>query len=97
MKGDYNIKCAFCIYYPNQENRFTCRIYLKQACASCLKAENQRWRQKVELEEDKLLTRVINLENRINSLEVELEKLRSKIELSEVQKAEEKAGKKILS
>jgi len=62
-----------------------------------LKAGNQRWRQEVELEEeDKLLTRrVRNLENRINSLEVELEELRSKIELSEVQKAEEKAGKNI--
>jgi len=96
-RGDYNIKCAFCIYYPSQENRFTCSIYLKQACASCLKAGNQRWRQEVELEaEDKLLARrVRNLENRINSLEVELEELRSKIELSEVQKAEEKAGKNI--
>ena len=43
-RGDYNIKCAFCIYYPSQENRFTCSICLKQACASCLKAGNQRWR-----------------------------------------------------
>jgi hypothetical protein len=25
-KGDYNIKCAFCIYYPSQENRSTCSI-----------------------------------------------------------------------
>ena len=96
-RGDYNIKCAFCIYFPSQENRFTCSICLKQACASCLKAGNQRWRQEVELEEeDKLLARrVRNLENRINSLEVELEELRSKIEVSEVQKAEEKAGKNI--
>jgi len=30
-KGDYNIKCAFCIYYPSQENRVTCSICLKQA------------------------------------------------------------------
>ena len=50
-RGDYNIKCAFYIYYPSQENRFSCSIGLKQACASCLKAGNQRWRHEVELEE----------------------------------------------
>jgi len=49
-KGDYNIKCAFCIYYPSQENRSTCKLCLRQACASCLKAKNQRWRQEIEFE-----------------------------------------------
>ena len=46
-RGDYNIKCAFCIYYPSQENRFTCSICLKQACSSCLRTNNQKWRQEV--------------------------------------------------
>jgi E3 ubiquitin-protein ligase DOA10 len=36
-KGDYNIKCIFCIYYPSQENRVTCSLCLKQACIKCLK------------------------------------------------------------
>ncbi|KAK1573522.1 hypothetical protein QYE76_017367, partial [Lolium multiflorum] len=77
-KGDYNIKCAFCIYYPSQENRSTCNICLKQACASCLKAKNQESRQELEYEpEDEILSsRVRNLENRINKLEVELEELK---------------------
>ena len=90
-RGDYNIKCTFCIFYPSQENRLTCSKCLKQACASCLRINNQKWRQEVELEpEDKLLiSRVRNLENRINSLEAELEELRSKIELNEVNKIEE--------
>ena len=43
-RGDYNIKCAFCIYYPSQENRSTCSICLKQACSSCLRTNNQKWR-----------------------------------------------------
>ncbi|XP_044435788.1 uncharacterized protein [Triticum aestivum] len=46
-KGDYNIKCAFCIYYPSQENRYTCSLCLIQACNSCLKSTNQRWRQEI--------------------------------------------------
>ena len=30
-KGDYNIKCYFCIYYPSQDNRATCsRIVLSK-------------------------------------------------------------------
>ena len=40
-RDDYNIKCAFHIYYPSQENRFTCSIYLKQACSSCLRTNNK--------------------------------------------------------
>jgi E3 ubiquitin-protein ligase DOA10 len=28
-KGDYNIKCIFCIYYLSQENRVTCSLCLK--------------------------------------------------------------------
>jgi hypothetical protein len=28
-KGDYNIKCIFCIYYPSQKNRVTCSLCLK--------------------------------------------------------------------
>jgi hypothetical protein len=40
-KGDYNIKCIFCIYYPSQENRVTCSLCLKQACIKCLKLKNQ--------------------------------------------------------
>ena len=90
-RGDYNIKCAFCIYYPSQENRFTCSICLKQACSSCLRTNNQKWRQELELEpEDKILvSRVRNLERRINNLEAELEQLRSKIELNEVNRIKE--------
>ena len=74
-----------------QENRFTCSICLKQACSSCLRTNNKKWRQEVELKsEDKLLTsRVRNLENRINSIEAELEELKSKIELNEANKIEE--------
>ncbi|KAK8458155.1 hypothetical protein SEVIR_3G306045v4 [Setaria viridis] len=83
-RGGYNIKCAFCIYYPIQDNRFTCSVCLKQACASSLKNTNQQWRQEIEIvPEDKILvSRIRNLENRINILEVELEDLRSKIELN---------------
>lgn len=90
-RGDYNIKCTFCIFYPSQENRLTCIKCLKQACASCLRINNQKWRQEVELEsDDKLLaSRVRNLENRINSLEAELEELKSKIELNEANKIED--------
>ena len=40
-RGDYNIKCAFCIYYPSQENRFTCSICLKQTCSSYLRTNNK--------------------------------------------------------
>ena len=81
-KGDYNIKCAFCIYYPSQDNRSTCSLCLRQACASCLKTRNQVWRQEVEFEpEDRILSsRVRNLENRINKLEAELEELKYKLE-----------------
>ena len=43
-RGDYNIKCTFCIFYPSQENRLTCIKCLKQACASCLRTNNQKWR-----------------------------------------------------
>ena len=90
-RGDYNIICDFCIYYPSRENRFTCSICLKQACSSCLRTNNKKWRQEVELEpEDNILvSRVRNLENRINNLEAELEELRCKIELNEVNKIEE--------
>lgn len=77
-KGDYNIKCAFCIYYPSQENRVTCSICLKQACAECIKANKQKWRKEIELESDEktLSSRVRVLENRLNKLEVELENLK---------------------
>ncbi|XBH55089.1 hypothetical protein VPH35_077239 [Triticum aestivum] len=86
-KGDYNIKCAFCIYYPSQDNRFACSLCLKQACASCLRANNQKWRQEIELEpEERILSsRVRNLENRINKLEAELEKLKDELEDSKEQ------------
>jgi hypothetical protein len=87
---DYNIKYIFCIYDPSQENRFTCGKCLKQACISCLKENNQKWRQEVELgPDDKILaSRVRNLENRINNLEAELKELRTKIELNEESKTE---------
>ena len=80
-KGDYNIKCAFCIYYPSQDNRSTCSLCLRQACASCLKAKNQIWRQEIEFEPEEriLYSRVRNLENRINILEAELEILKDKL------------------
>jgi ribonuclease HI/predicted FMN-binding regulatory protein PaiB len=95
-KGDYNIKCAFCIYYPSQENRSTCNICLKQACASCLKAKNQESRQELEYEpEDEILSsRVRNLENRINKLEVELEELKGKSENKGKDKAQEENASK---
>uniref|UniRef100_A0A453GKG5 Uncharacterized protein n=1 Tax=Aegilops tauschii subsp. strangulata TaxID=200361 RepID=A0A453GKG5_AEGTS len=86
-KGDYNIKCAFCIYYPSQNNRFTCSLCLKQACASCLRANNQKWRQEIELEpEERILSsRVRNLENRTNKLEAELETLKHELQNSNKQ------------
>ena len=40
-KGDYNIKCAFCIYYPSQDNRVNCSICHIQACCECLKSKNE--------------------------------------------------------
>jgi hypothetical protein len=56
-KGDYNIKCIFCIYYPSQENRVTCSICLKQACVECLTSKNQNWRREVKIEsDDKILS-----------------------------------------
>ena len=78
-KGDYNIKCAFCIYYPSQDNRATCSICLKQACVECIKVNKQKWRKEVEYESDEkiLSSRVRVLENRINKLEVELENLKT--------------------
>ena len=93
-RGDYNIKCIFCIYYPSQDNRFTCSKCLKQACVSCLKIKNQKWRQEVEFEpEEKILaSRVRILENRLNNLEAELEDLRNRIELNEVKKFEDNIG-----
>jgi hypothetical protein len=77
-KGDYNIKCTFCIYYPSQENRATCKVCLRQACVSCLTVKNQKWTQEFEfVSEDEILSsRVRILENRINKLEVELEELK---------------------
>lgn len=81
-KGDYNIKCVFCIYYPSQENRSTCSLCLRQACASCLKARNQAWRQEIvcEPEERILFSRVRNLENRMNKLEADLEEVKYNLE-----------------
>jgi len=81
-KGDYNIKCNFCIYYPSQENRATCGICLKQACYSCLDKNKQVIRREVELESnDRILSsRVRILENRVNNLEEELEKLKKKLD-----------------
>jgi hypothetical protein len=81
-KGDYNIKYDFCIYYPSQDNRATCSLCFKQTCCKCLKSRNQKWRTEVEIElEEKILSsRVRNLENRINRLEVELEELKNKVE-----------------
>jgi hypothetical protein len=68
-KGDYNIKCIFCIYYPSQENRVTCNLCLKQACIACLKSKTQNWSHRVR-----------TLENRLNKLEIVLEKLKNKVE-----------------
>ena len=77
-KGDYSIKCAYCIYYPSQDNRSTCRLCLKQTCASCLKATNQNWRQEIMVEpENRIFSiRVRNLESRINNLEVDIEEIK---------------------
>jgi hypothetical protein len=41
-KGDYNIKCIFCIYYPSQKNRVICSLCLKQACVECLKTKKSK-------------------------------------------------------
>jgi hypothetical protein len=81
-KGDYNIKCIFCIYYPSQENRVTCSLCLKQACVECLKIKNKNWRKEVELELDERIIshRVRTLENRLNKLKIELEELKNKVE-----------------
>jgi hypothetical protein len=85
-KGDYNIKCIFCIYYPSQENRVTCSLCLKQACVECLKTKNQNWRKEVELESDErsISHRVRTLENRLNKLEIELEELKNKVECDRI-------------
>lgn len=95
-KGDYNIKYAFCIYYPSQENRSTCNTCLKQACASCLKAKNQESRQDLEYEpEDKILSsRVRNLEHMINKLEVEFKELKGKPENKDKYIAQEENASK---
>lgn len=95
-KGDYNIKCAFCIYYPSQENRATCKLCLKQACSECLKTFKQKWRKEVELEpEDKTLSsRVRTLENRINRLEIEIEELKFLYENKNIEEVEETQANK---
>jgi hypothetical protein len=87
-KGDYNIKCVFCIYYPCQENRVTCSLCLKQACIECLKSKNQNWRREVELEaRDKILSqRVRTLENRLHKLEIVLKELKNKVEYEHLSK-----------
>ena len=87
-KGDYNIKCIFCIYYPSQENRVTCSLCLKQACVECLKTKNQNWRKEVELESDERIIshRVRTLENRLNKLEIELEEFKNKVECDRISK-----------
>jgi hypothetical protein len=81
-KGDYNIKCTFCMYYPSLKNRVTCNLCLKQACIECQKSKNQNWRREVEIEsDDKILFHCIRtLENRLNKLEVVLEELKNKVE-----------------
>jgi hypothetical protein len=80
-KGDYNIKCIFCIYYPSQENRVTCSLCLNEACIEYLKIKNQNWRKEVELELDERIVshRARTLENRLNKLEIELEELKNKV------------------
>ena len=85
-KGDYNIKCSFCIYYPSQDNRATCSVCFKQACIECLKSKNYNRRMEVELEsEEKILaSRVGTLENRINKFEVEFEELKNKVEYNNI-------------
>ena len=81
-KGDYNIKCSFCIYYPSQDNRSTCSVCFKQTCIECLKSKNCNWRMEVELEsEEKILaSRVRILENRMNKFE----ELKNKIEYNNI-------------
>jgi hypothetical protein len=85
-KGNYNIKCIFCIYYPSQENRVTCSLCLKQACVECLKTKNQNWRKQVELEsEERIISHhVRTLENRLNKLEIELEEFKNKVECDHI-------------
>jgi hypothetical protein len=85
-KGDYNIKCMFCIYYPSQENRVTCSLCLKQACVECLKTKNQNWRKEVELESDEKIIshRVRTLENRLNILEIEIKEFKNKVECDRI-------------
>jgi len=85
-KGDYNIKCSFCIYYPSQDNRATCSVYFKQACIECLKSKNYNWRIEVELEsEEKILaSRVRTLENKMNKFEVKFEELKNKVEYNNI-------------
>ena len=85
-KGDYNIKCVFCIYYPSQDYRVTCSACFKQTCIECLKSKNYNWRMEVELESEKkiLASRVRTLENRMNKFEVEFEELKSKVEYNNI-------------
>jgi hypothetical protein len=33
-QGNYSIKWAYCACYPSQDNRFTCSLCLRKACAS---------------------------------------------------------------
>jgi hypothetical protein len=41
-KGDPNIRCVFCIYYQDPEDRATCSLCLKQACMLCLNPHKDR-------------------------------------------------------
>ena len=38
-RGDINIRCVYCIYYPRQ--RTMCSLCLKQACILCLEQQNK--------------------------------------------------------
>jgi hypothetical protein len=80
-KGDYNIKCIFCIYFSSQENRVRSSLCLKQVCIECLKSKNQNWRREVEIESDDkiLFHRIRTLENRLNKLKVVLEELKNRV------------------
>jgi hypothetical protein len=35
-KGNLHIRCMFCIYYQDPEDRATCSLCLRQACMLCL-------------------------------------------------------------
>ena len=52
-EGESSIKCVYCIYYQDPEERATCTLCLRQACKACLEQKNnEKVENKIKLVEE---------------------------------------------